>query len=101
LELDDRLRELLADGRDVVLDYGFWSRKRRDRYKQLIDEAGGRWRLIYLQAGLDELRRRLAERNRHGGANALEVTDRHFDEFLTRWDPPIGEGEEIIAPEQR
>src|SRR5438034_284431 len=34
-DLDERLCELLADGHDVVLDYGFWSRGLRDQYKRL------------------------------------------------------------------
>jgi predicted kinase len=95
-ELDRRLRELVADGRDVVLDYGFWSEVLRDRYKQLIESAGGRWRLLYFRADLDELRRRLTQRNRQRDANALFVGERHFDEFLTRWHPPHGEGEEVV-----
>jgi predicted kinase len=95
-ELDEELRGLIAKGREVVLDYGFWSRDIRDRYKQLIESAGGRWRLIYFRSDLDETRRRLTERNRRDDANALFVGERHFNEFLSRWHPPDGEGEETI-----
>jgi predicted kinase len=97
-ELDERLRELVADNRNVVLDYGFWSREFRDRYKRLIQDAGARWRLVYFDVDLHEIRRRLQERNERGGANAMAVTDRHLDEFLSRWHPPHAEGEEVIRP---
>lgn len=97
-DLDERLRKLVAGGADVVLDYGFWSREMRDRYKQLIDEAGGRWRLLYLDVDLDEIGRRLERRNREGGANALVVAERHFQEFRMRWQPPVSEGEETVSP---
>lgn len=99
-ELDDRLRELLSEGRDVALDYGFWSREFRDQYKRLIEDAGARWRLLYFDVEPDEIRRRLRERNRRDDANALFVGDRHLDEFLTRWHPPHSEGEEVITPDE-
>lgn len=95
-ELDQRLRDLIAGSRDVVLDYGFWSKERRDRYKHLIERAGGRWRLLYFDHDLAEIRRRLEVRNRRGDANALVVTEQHLDEFLARWEPPRGEGEEVV-----
>jgi len=101
IELDERLGHLVRSGCDVVLDYGFWSRAFRDRYKEVIEAAGARWRLLYFQVELGEIRRRLQERNRCTDANALFVGDRHLDEFLTRWEPPLGEGEEPIRPIER
>lgn len=68
-----------------------------DRCKHMIKDAGGQWRLIYLPANLDVIRRRLRERNRRTDANALTVTERMLDEFQTRWAPPDGEGEEIVS----
>jgi len=100
-ELDQRLRDLIAAGRCVVLDYGFWSRERRDYYKHLVEDAGGRWRLLYFKTDLAEIRTRLHQRNQREGANALFVSDRHFEEFLTRWHPPVDEGEEVIEPANR
>jgi predicted kinase len=97
-ELDQQLRVLLGEGRDVVLDYGFWSREFRDQYKQLIEGAGARWRLLFFDVDLDEIRQRLESRNQRDGANALYVGERHMDEFLSRWHPPQGEGEERITP---
>jgi predicted kinase len=95
VDLDRQLLDLIRQGKNVVLDYGFWSREWRDRYKRLIEDAGASWRLLYFRVELPEISRRLAQRNRLGGANALVVTSRHFAEFLTRWQPPVGEGEEV------
>lgn len=55
-----RLVELIAEGRDVVVDFSFWERSTRDRYKQLVEQAGGRWRLVHLRVAPEVLRRRLA-----------------------------------------
>jgi predicted kinase len=96
-ELDARLGELLAAGRNVVLDYGFWSKEMRDYYKHLIESNGGRWHLLYFETELHELRRRLRGRNERHDANALFVGEHHFEEFLSRWQPPDGEGEVVVA----
>jgi predicted kinase len=94
-ELDRRLVELLDSGRSVVLDYGLWERANRDRYKRLIEEHGGRWRLVYFEAESELLRRRLAERNRRTDANALTVTAAMLDDFMARFEAPVGEGEVV------
>jgi len=46
-----RLVDVVGQGCDVVVDLSFWRRASRDRYKQLVETAGGRWRLLYLQSG--------------------------------------------------
>lgn len=79
-----------------MLDYGLWSREDRDRRKQLAEDLGARWKLLYFEATDEVLRERLRRRNAREDANALRVTDRHFEEFMTRFNPPEGEGETVI-----
>lgn len=97
-ELHERLAELVRAGRDVVWDHGLWPRRDRDAMKELVESAGGRWRLLYFPIGRAELLRRLQERNRRGDANALIVTPRALDDFFARLEPPQGEGEEVVTP---
>ncbi|MEV4282125.1 AAA family ATPase [Actinoplanes xinjiangensis] len=89
---------LLAAGRDVVLDYGLWRRSERDTWRGLASAAGATVRLLYFPVPRAELLRRLAARNTETHANALLVTPEALDEFYARFDPPAGEGEEIILP---
>ncbi|MGW2112552.1 AAA family ATPase [Streptomyces sp. NPDC001948] len=98
-ELHRRPAELVAEGRDVVWDHGLWPRKDRDAMKEPVESAGGRWRLLYLPVGRDELLRRLAERNERGDANSLLVTPQALDDFFGRFEEPQGEGEEIAEPD--
>jgi predicted kinase len=97
--LDTRLTELLAAKRSVVLDYGLWSRSDRDRYKRLVDQHGGTWRLLYFRISERLARERLGRRNTRRDANALTVNERHFAEFRSRFHPPFGEGEEYVDQE--
>ncbi len=61
-----------------------------------VEQAGGRWRLLYFPVPRQELLRRLSERNRRRDANALMVSPQALDDFYARFEPPVGEGEEII-----
>jgi predicted kinase len=92
-----RLGELVAAGRDAVLDRGLWTRADRDAAKKLVEAAGGRWRLVYFRVSREELLRRLAERNQRDDANALLVTEPALDDFIGRFEEPDGEGEEIAG----
>ncbi|MEU3730124.1 ATP-binding protein [Streptomyces sp. NPDC033538] len=95
-EIRERLTALVAAGQDVVLDHGLWLRPAREEWKKLVESAGGRWRLLYFPVPREELLRRLDERNRRDDANALAVSPSALDDFYARFDPPEGEGEEII-----
>jgi predicted kinase len=95
-ELRRRLIELIESGHDVVLDHGLWRRSDRDAYKRLVEAHGGRWRLLYFKVDPGVLRQRLADRNRRGDANALMVTPSALEDFIARFDEPVGEGEELV-----
>jgi len=94
-----RLIGMVTAGTSVVLDYGFGRRDQRDEYKELITEHGGQWRLLYFNTPLDVLRQRLAERNQRDDANALPITQAEIVEFVSWFEVPDGEGEEIIEPD--
>lgn len=98
-EVRRRLVELVAAGRDVALDHGLWLRKDRDGWKDLVEQVGGRWQLLYFPVAREELLRRLAERNRRGDANALTVTPAALDDFYARFEVPAGEGELVVEPD--
>src|SRR6266566_3172220 len=94
----ERLLSLLAEGRDVVVDSSFWQRSRRQECKQLVEQAGGRWRLVYLRAGPALLRARLHGRAERFDANAaFPVTGELLARYLESFEPPSGEGEELIV----
>jgi predicted kinase len=96
-ELARRLVDLINQSRDVVVDFSFWRRTDRDRYRQLISSAGGRWELVYLRADEATLRRRLATRNARRDANAaFPITDALLAHYIRSFEVPVGEGETVI-----
>lgn len=73
LQWDIALR-LLGLGRDVVIDWGVWSREERDFYRSAAQGSGARVVLCVLDPPLDELWRRLARRNADRPFGAFEIS---------------------------
>lgn len=82
--LQSELLRLVAEHRDVVLDFPFSTRKVRDDYRQLLAPTGVVPETIYLATNRDVVLQRLAAR-RDGHGDDLRLGDRlaqqHFDEF--------------------
>jgi predicted kinase len=96
--LRERLITYIVGGADVVVDFSFWKRQDRDAYKALVDAHGGRWRLVYLDVPSSELRRRLQLRSGRFDADAaFPIDEPVFERYLTMFEQPLGEGEEVIA----
>ncbi|MBS2967397.1 ATP-binding protein [Metabacillus sp. KIGAM252] len=99
IKLRKLLEELIQNGQSVVIDFSFWQRARRNAYKQLIEETGGEWKLIYLKVHPEELRKRLKIRSKRFDANAaFPITEEILTNFLNGFEVPSGEGEIVIEP---
>lgn len=97
IRLRNKLVELIRDKQKVVVDSSFWSRPERDEFKRLIENSGGKWRLIYLKVHPDELRKRLKIRSQRFDANAaFEITEEILTTFLNGFEEPRDEGEIVI-----
>lgn len=86
----------LGAGRSIILDHGFWKKADRDRYKKLIEDHGGAWRLLYFKVEAKILFERVRSRNLRQDANALFVSDEALTDFISRFEEPIDEGGELI-----
>lgn len=97
VRLRNKLVKLIQDKKMVVVDSSFWNRSARDEYKRLIENSGGKWRLIYLKVHPDELRKRLKIRSQRFDANAaFEITEEILTTFLNGFEEPRDEGEIVI-----
>ena len=81
----------LSLGVDVVLDNGFWSRAERDRLRARAAELGVLARLHYCDVPLDELKRRVAARNRDLPEHAFAVSAADLDRWNGLFEPPTAD----------
>ena len=100
----DRLREPVQEllwevakraltlGGDVILEFGFWSREERMRYRAEAEALGARVELRYLDVPRDELWSRLTKRNANLPPGTFAVIEEDLDLWLT-WFEPVGEDE--------
>ncbi|OOQ83110.1 ATP/GTP-binding protein [Penicillium brasilianum] len=98
--LRSELAQLVQQGsRDAILDFAFAFQETRDEWKDLIEESGGRWVLVYLDVDADELRRRVKARNQlavKDGDSAFLVTEETLESFIAGFERPVGEGEVVL-----
>jgi len=83
-ELKARLLDLVSTGRDVVLDFSFWSRRMRDDYRRLLEPSGVVPETIYLAVDRETVLQRIrARRGAHADDIALSeaLAARYFDHF--------------------
>ena len=96
-------QETLAAGLSVVLDFGLWARSERDDMRSVARDLGVGVELHYLEAPMDELWRRVAERNARPPWDRAPITREHLAEFaavfeapdraeLARYDEPCRDG---------
>ncbi|BCS17217.1 AAA family ATPase [Aspergillus puulaauensis] len=101
--LRTELAQLLQQGsQNIILDFSFAFQATRDEWKALVEGAGGRWVLIFIEVDPDELRRRVRARNQlavKDGDSAFFVTEQVLESFIAGFERPIGEGEVVLRLE--
>jgi predicted kinase len=97
--LERRLRalalELVAGGRSVVLEFGFWSRAERDELRRAARDLGVAVELRYLDVPFDELVRRVESRDEPGTAR---LTRALMDSYRPLFEPPAPDELALFDP---
>jgi predicted kinase len=83
-DLCARLLALVAAGRDVVLDFSFWSRRMRAEYRRLLEPTGVVPEIVYLATDRETVLSRIRAR-RGSDPDDVVLADvlaaRYFDHF--------------------
>ncbi|MFF7204235.1 AAA family ATPase [Streptomyces sp. NPDC008141] len=84
------LKKLLMEGRDVVVDHGFWTPEDRRRWRGLATCVGGAPVLVYLEATHEELWARISERNEFhaNDPNSIYFSESDLQRYRARFFPP-------------
>ena len=76
----------LATGRDVVLDFGFWTRAFRDDARTRANRAGAQTKLYFVYCSEPTARTRCLLRNQNP-QKSLYVSENTFDLLKSRFEP--------------
>jgi len=92
----EQIAAALDAGRDVVVDYSFWSRRQRDDYRALGREHGAEVEVVHLDTAPDVVRRRLAER-RGAHADDFTVDEELLEHYLRVFRPPGPDEDDVTV----
>lgn len=74
-------KELLMQGQDVILEFGFWSREERLAMIEVAHECNANVELYLLNPELDEICQRIAKRNQELPPGTFMVSMKQLHEF--------------------
>lgn len=81
----------LTLGQDVVLDFGFWSRKGRDDARQRLHGVGAETILYCVTCTSETMRARVLNRTAEMPEHALYIDDSAISAFCERFEPLHGD----------
>ena len=81
-------KRALVLGVDVVLEYGFWSRAERTRFRKEAEALGAQVVLHYLEVSQEELWARLSRRNAQLTPGIFTVTQEQLALWSSWFEPP-------------
>ena len=90
IQFDLGLR-LVRDGVNVILENGFWTRSERDGLRARAKDAGVPVTLHYVHAPIDELRRRIEQRNANLPPGTYPISEAVLEYALRWFEPPSPE----------
>lgn len=87
VDLKARLLRHVAANKEVVLDFGFWFRRQRDEFRELLAPHGIVPETVYIATGLETILSRVGDR--HGrGADDWPLSKQTATEYFQRFEPP-------------
>jgi predicted kinase len=78
-------------GVNVILDFGFWTRRERDGFRSQAAALGARSEVRFLDVPRSVLSERLAARNADLPLYAFQVTEAQLDLWWSLFEPPTPE----------
>lgn len=82
---------VLTLGLNVVLEWGFWSRAERDRYRAKAEAIGAQVELHYLDVSRDDLWARLSKRNANLPQGTFVVSEDQLDLWASWFEVPTAD----------
>lgn len=84
----DVAKRTLTLGVNVILEFGFWSRKERDYFRAEAEALGAQVELHYLDVDIDELWRRISKRNSELPPDTFCVSKENLEDWAKSFETP-------------
>lgn len=65
--------DIVEASADVILDWGFWTKKERDYAREFYDSRNISYQFYYMNVGIDEWKKRILKRNQEIKSEQLEA----------------------------
>ena len=91
--------ELLKSKRNIVVDFSFWQKEKRNEFKLIVETNLGKWFLVYMNPPISAIKSRLKIRNKTFEPNsAFPITDSILNKYIDSFQIPEHENQlEIVA----
>jgi len=83
-------KRVLSLGRNVVIDWGFWSASEREKYRHETEIIGAIAKIVFMDVPVDELWSRISGRP-ESQEGTLHFTRAELDEWASGFEPPAQE----------
>jgi len=80
--------QLLRAKVDVILEFGFWSREEREKFRYRAAELGARSELHFMNASPTELLQRLSARNTDRPPYTFKIDETRLQAWFELFEPP-------------
>ncbi len=84
----DLALDLLRNGRNVIIEWGLWTRAERDTLRDSGRSVGAVVELRYLTAPIDELWQRIVQRDLEGRWGARSIRREELEKWAALFEPP-------------
>ncbi|MFA7244590.1 MAG: AAA family ATPase [Candidatus Magasanikbacteria bacterium] len=89
-------KSILESGVNVILDFGFWSWKERTLFRKRASQLGVDFELYFIDVPLDQLRKQIKIRNKKLPRGTFYITEKWFDIWVPRFEPPTEKENPIL-----
>ena len=83
--------DLLRRGRNVIIEWGVWTRAERDELRDAARSVGAFVELRHLSAPVEELWLRIGARDREGKWGSRSINREELEEWMTRYEAPTAD----------
>ena len=79
----------LVLGVDVILDFGFWTRRERDEFRAKAHDLGAGFRIHFSDVSEELLLERIRARNAQRPPGAFHIPETKLKEWMLLFEPPL------------